>query len=78
MPEGFASWQEYIAGLDSLKGVVSVPTFFAARSAMGTAGLAVIIVSASAAILTGIIGGYRATTRVLSTMAEKSCPGRRR
>ena len=70
VPEGFASWQEYIAGLDSLKGVVSVPTFFAARSAMGTAGLAVIIVSASAAILTGIIGGYRATTRVLSTMAE--------
>ena len=37
---------------------------------MGTAGLAVMTVTAVAAILTGIIGGYRATTRVLSTMAE--------
>ena len=37
---------------------------------MGPAGLAVMTLTAVAAILTGIIGGYRATTRVLSTMAE--------
>ena len=70
VPDGFGSWQEYISGLNQLKGVESVPTFFAARSFMGTAGLAVMVITAISAIMTGIIGGYRATTRVLSTMAE--------
>ena len=70
VPEGFSSWQEYISALGSLKGVVSVPTFYAAQSAMGTFGLAVMTITTAAAIFTGIIGGYRATTRVLSTMAE--------
>ena len=70
VPDGYPDWQAYIAGLDGLKGVAAVPTFFAAKSIMGTAGLAIMTVTAIAAILTGIIGGYRATTRVLSTMAE--------
>ncbi len=74
VPDGFSSWQEYIVELNSadsgLHGVSSVPTFFAAKVIMGTPGLAVMVVTAVAAILTGIIGGYRAATRVLSTMAE--------
>ena len=70
LPDGFPTWQAYVEALDEMKGVVAVPTFFAARSVMGTAGLAIMAVTAVAAILTGIIGGYRATTRVLSTMAE--------
>ena len=70
VPDGFASWQEYIAALDGLRGMASVPTFHAARAIMGAPGLVVMTVTAAAAILTGIIGGYRATTRVLSTMAE--------
>ena len=70
VPDGFGSWQDYIRGLKTLSGVPSVPTFHAAASIMGTAGLVIMIVTAVAAILTGIIGGYRATTRVLSTMAE--------
>ena len=70
VPDGYASWQEYLADLSSLEGVASVPSFYAARSIIGPAGLAVISVTAIAAILTGIIGAYRATVRVLSTMAE--------
>ena len=70
VPDGFSSWQEYIAGLDGMKGVDSVPTFSAAKSIMGMPGLVIMTVTAVAAILTGIIGGYRATTRVLSTMSE--------
>ena len=70
VPDGFSTWQEYLAGLENMSGVASVPTFHAARAVMGPAGLAVMTVTAAAAILTGIIGGYRATTRVLSTMAE--------
>ena len=70
VPDGFGSWQEYITALDDLDGVMSVPTFYAAKSIMGRTGLVVMVITAISAILTGIIGGYRATTRVLSTMAE--------
>ena len=70
VPPEFSSWQEYIPALDSLKGVAGVPTFYAAQSTMGKAGLAVMLITAIAAILTGIIAGYRAATRILSTMAE--------
>ena len=70
IPDGFGSWQEYIGALDDMSGVMSVPTFYAAQSTIGSAGLAVIGVTALAAIMTGIIGGYRAMLRVLSTMAE--------
>ena len=70
VPDGFSSWQEYILQLDSLSGVAAVPTFYVAQAIMGPAGLIIMTVTAVAAILTGIIGGYRATTRVLSTMAE--------
>ena len=70
IPDGFSSWSEYVDALGGLKGVAAVPTFNAASQIMGTAGLVAVGISATAAILTGIIGGYRATTRVLSTMAE--------
>ena len=70
VPEGYGTWQAYLADLSNLSGVRSVPTFFAANSVMGTAGLVITAISALCAILTGIIGAYRATTRVLSTMAE--------
>ena len=70
VPDGFSSWREYIPALNSLDGIASVPTFYAARTIMGKAGLAVMTVTAISAILTGIIGGYRAAIRLLSTMAE--------
>lgn len=70
VPDGYTTWQEYIASLDDMTGVAAVPTFYAAKEIMGTFGLVVIGFTALAAILTGIIGAYRATTRVLSTMAE--------
>lgn len=70
VPDGFSSWQEYIAALDGLHGLLSAPTFYAAKAIMGPTGLVVMTITAVAAILTGIIGGYRATTRILSIMAE--------
>ncbi|MBQ6374551.1 MAG: amino acid permease [Clostridia bacterium] len=70
VPDGFPTWQAYIGELDRSVGLVSVPTFYVARSIMGPVGLVIMTATAVAAILTGIIGGYRAATRVLSTMAE--------
>lgn len=69
-PPQYPTWQAYVADLDSLVGVEGVPTFYAARFLMGRAGLVLITVTALAAILTGVIGAYRATVRMLSTMAE--------
>ena len=70
LPDGCASWSDYITHLGEQSGVAAVPTFFAAKQLMGIPGLVILVATALAAILTGIIGGYRATTRVLSTMAE--------
>lgn len=70
VPDGYASWSNYIDSLDMLGGVESVPTFYAAQSAMGTIGLAIIAITAFSAILTGIIGGYRTAMRVFTAMAE--------
>ncbi len=70
IPDGYASWGAYIGDLSSHTGVASVPTFYAVQAICGRGGLYLVAVSALAAILTGIIGGYRAMLRVLSTMAE--------
>ncbi|MDO5456595.1 MAG: amino acid permease, partial [Eubacteriales bacterium] len=69
-PAGFGSWQEYVSGLDQLSGIEGVPVFYAAISRMGRAGLIVVTITALAAILTGVIGAYRGTMRMLSTMAD--------
>ena len=70
VPDNFPSWKEYVDVLESLDGLESVPTFFAAKSIIGNTGLVIACVTAFAAVLTGIIGGFRATINVLSTMAE--------
>ena len=70
IPDGYNSWSAYIADLDNLNGIISIPSFYAARKTMGTFGLFVIGITALAAILTGIIVAYRAIINLLSTMAE--------
>ena len=70
IPDGYKSWPQYIADLDHLNGIVSIPSFYAAKKTMGRFGLAVVGITAIAAILTGIIGAYRAIINLLSTMAE--------
>ena len=70
LPEGYGSLADYINDLGNLIGMVSVPTFFAARTNLGSIGTVIIGISALSAILTGIIGAYRASLRILSTMAE--------
>ncbi|MBR4748355.1 MAG: amino acid permease [Abditibacteriota bacterium] len=75
VPDGCASWQEYISGLGSRTGVESVPTFYAAKAALGDWGLALAGFTALCAILTGLIASYRGSMRLLSTMAEDQILG---
>jgi len=70
VPDGFSSWAGYFSNLGEMHGALSVPTFHSAITILGSKGLMIIGISALAAILTGMIGAYRATLRMLSTMAE--------
>ena len=70
VPDGFHSWTGYFDNLNEMRGVMSVPTFHSAVEIMGSKALFIVGIAALAAILTGIIGAYRATLRMLSTMAE--------
>ncbi|MBR4628352.1 MAG: amino acid permease [Ruminococcus sp.] len=70
VPDGYSDWTEYIVDLGNLSNEKAVPTFYAAKSIMGRPGLIIIGITALCGVLTGIIGGYRATIRVLFTMAD--------
>lgn len=75
VPEGYASWVEYIDDLPNLTGLMSLPTFYAAKTLLGNAGLVFLGIAVLAAILSGICGFYMATSRLLYSMAnEKVLP----
>ena len=69
-PAGYSMWTEYIADLPNLAGVAGIPTLNASKMVLGQAGLFVIVCSVVAAMLTGIIGFYTATSRLLYSMAR--------
>ncbi len=72
IPEGYASWTEYIDDLGNLNGLVSLPTFHAGYQLLGNWGLIFLGVAVLGAILSGIIGFYMATSRLLYSMAKEN------
>ena len=72
VPEGYASWVEYIDDLPNLSGLESLPTFYAAKTLLGNAGLVFLGIAVLAAILSGICGFYMATSRLLYSMAKEN------
>lgn len=70
LPEGYESWPSYIRGLEDMSGLSSLPTFFAADSAMGRAGVIILGVTVLGGIITGIIGNMIAATRVLYAISK--------
>ena len=72
IPEGYSSWPEYIDDLGNLNGLVSLPTFHAGYQLLGNWGLLFLGVAVLGAILSGIIGFYMATSRLLYSMSKES------
>lgn len=70
IPEGAESWQDYIKNLSTYKGLSGIPTFNAAKNLMGNFGMLLLGICVLAAILTGILGMFRAAARLLLSMAE--------
>ncbi len=71
VPEGYASWAAYIDDLPNQSGLLSLPTFHAGYQLLGTAGLVFLGVAVLGAILSGIVGFYMATSRLLYSMAKE-------
>lgn len=76
LPEGYTGWLPYITDCasdplpETLSGLTALPTFNAARLILGRPGLAVLGVALFCAVLSGIIGFYMATSRLLYSMAK--------
>ena len=68
-PSGFATWADYIKGSKGLDGLDSMPTFAAARIAMGNGGVTLLGCTMFAAIFTGIVGATVAMSRLLYALA---------
>ncbi len=76
VPDGFKDWGEYIAALGELDGIRGLPTFYAAKNAMGTAGPVILGIAAFGGILTGLIGNMLALSRLIYRMsADGMLPG---
>ncbi len=69
VPDGYSNWAEYIQDVPNLSGLESLPTFHAAYQLLGTAGLAFLGIAVVSAVLSGIIGFYMATSRLLYSMS---------
>ena len=70
LPEGCASWVDYVSTLGGRSGLVSQPTFYAANCAMGTAGSVILGTAALCAIFTGLIGNFIASSRLIKSMSD--------
>ena len=76
IPEGYSTWVEYIDDMGNLDGLISLPTFYAAHELLGGLGVFLLGVAVLGAILSGIIGFYMATSRLLYSMSlENVLPG---
>jgi len=70
VPDGYATWSDYIGNLDNLEGIDAMPVFAAARKVLGAAGVAVIGGTMLAAQLTGIFGTLVASSRLMYAMSN--------
>ena len=68
-PDGFHNWSEYIGVLSDIDGIRGLPTFYAAQSTMGTAGLIILGVASFCGIFTGLIGNMIALSRLIYRMS---------
>lgn len=71
VPDRYNGWSEYINNLKNINGLESLPTFNAAYELLGDAGLVLLGIAVLGAILSGIIGFYMATSRLLYSMAKE-------
>ena len=70
LPEGCASWLDYVSSLGERSGLASQPTFYAAHRALGNGGTLILGTAALCGIFTGLIGNYIALSRLLKSISD--------
>ena len=70
LPPEFDNWFEYITAAKSSAGLMTLPTFYSTYLLLGKVGLIVLSASVIAAILSGLLGFYMATSRLLFAMSR--------
>ena len=70
IPSGYSDWVSYVNDLPNLTGASGIATFAAAYNFLGSAGIFIISVTALMAMLTGILGFYTATSRLLYSLSR--------
>ena len=70
VPEGFATWRDYLAAAPGLGGIDGMPVFAAARTALGNAGVALAGAAMLCGLLTALFGTFVAASRLMHAMAE--------
>ena len=69
VPEGCASWADYIMHLDQYSGITAQPVFYSVYSVLGQNGTLLVGVIAVCGIFTGVIGNYIALSRLCHAIA---------
>ena len=70
LPDGCATWVDYIKNLGNFEGIQSAPTFNAAYAALGNIGSLILGVAALCGMFTGLIGNFIALSRLMSSLAD--------
>ena len=69
-PAGFDNWVDYIAASKTAEGLMNLPTFYSTYLLLGQVGLFILSMSVIAAILSGLLGFFMATSRLLFAMSR--------
>ncbi len=69
-PPEYSSWLSYISDMGNLSGIKAVPAFYAAQYYLGNFGIAILMISLFAVILTSLIGNMMALSRLLYAMGR--------
>ena len=70
IPPEFSNWVEYIKASKQASGLITLPTFYSTYLLLGNIGLTFLSISVIAAILSGLLGFYMATSRLLFAMSR--------
>ena len=70
LPAGFDNWVDYIAASKTAEGLMTLPTFYSTYLLLGETGLFFLSAAVIAAILSGLLGFFMATSRLLFAMSR--------
>ena len=77
IPAGYDSWTTYLADLPNRSDITAIPSFIAGYQMAGQAGLWLFGITALCAVLSGVMGFFVASTRLIYTMASDGALSRR-